>query len=379
MLWSEIKGQQKTKNNFLKFYQSGRMPHAILVLGKEGYGGLPLAVGYAQYLLCENKIDGIAACGECKACIKTKNFVHPDLHFTFPSFPPNAKTKTNSKHFIGAFRTFLHENAFGSTSDWLQSIGAGDKQSGNISSEECREMIERLSLMAMEGDYKIQIIWRPEYLGKEGNILLKLIEEPPKDTIFLLVAEETEEILETILSRTQLVRVPPFTQTEVQQILIDTYKIPAEQSLQASLLSEGSVTKALTVVADTDTDLLEFLKEWFNGVFTFNGNSIGKWVDTASKMPVVQLKNFLIYTQQLLGYSFKLSMIPSYQAPLGTNDLQFVQKLAQRKFSSDTIKEMDKLINEAVYHIERNANVKVVLLHLSVMLQYAIKGQKLTS
>ncbi|HRP88425.1 MAG TPA: hypothetical protein PKX92_00160 [Edaphocola sp.] len=378
MLWTEIKGLEKSKSDLIKFYRSARMPHAILVLGKEGFGGLPLAVGFAQFLLCENKIGDTLPCGVCNACIKTKKFVHPDLYFNFPSFPPKSPLKANSKYFIKEFREFLQENPFGNLSDWLQKIGAADKQAGNISAEETREMVDRLSLKAAEGLYKIQIIWRPEFLGREGNILLKSLEEPPPNTIFILVAEELDTILETILSRTQLVNIPPISPDEMSQILMDVYKINPENTRQAVLLSEGSMTNALAVTADTDLDYLEFLKEWFNGVFTFNGNIIGKWIEQAAKLPTKQLREFLAYTQKLLTYSVKVAMIPSYQPLLANEDLQFVQKLAKQKFSIQALQEMDGLINDAIYNIGRNANVKVVLLHLSVALQYALKGQKLS-
>ncbi len=372
-----IYGQDKAKDALLNFQASGHLPHAILILGKEGAGGLPLAVSFARFLLCENKQAGLAVCESCTACLKTKALVHPDLHFTFPSFPPKPGVKTNSKNFIAEFRSFFAEHPYGTVADWLATIGAKDRQSGNISAEECKEMIETLSLKAMEGAYKIQIIWRPEYLGKEGNILLKLIEEPPSNTIFLLVAEETDSVLETIISRTQLIRLQPMSDQAIQEVLTNVYNIDATQAAQGAVLAEGNVAQALSIMQEAESDWLQLLKDWFNGVFTFNGNLIGKWVDNTSKLPTVQLKNFLMYAQQLLGHTLRMSMIPNYLPALATADTQFVQKLATRQFSYNIIGRMDALIGEAVYHIERNANAKVVLLHLSVSMQYALKGTKL--
>lgn len=374
---NQIYGQDKAKDALMNFQASGHLPHAILILGKEGTGGLPLAITFARFLLCENKQAHLVCCEQCSACLKTKTLVHPDLHFTFPSFPPKPGVKTNSKNFITEFRTFFAEHPYGTVAEWLATIGAKDRQSGNISAEECKEMIETLSLKAMEGAYKIQIIWRPEYLGKEGNILLKLIEEPPSNTVFLLVAEQTDSVLETIISRTQLVRLTPMTDFAIQEVLADVYKIEPHLVAQASVLAEGNVAQALSIMQEAESDWLQLLKDWFNGVFTFNGNLIGKWVDVVSKMPTVQLKNYLMYSQQLLGHTLRMSMVPNYQPALAPADATFVQKLATRQFNYVTIGQMDKMIGEAVYHIERNANPKVVLLHLSVSMQYALKGSKL--
>lgn len=374
-----IYGQEKAQSDLLNFYQSGHLPHAILMLGKEGSGGLALAISFAQFLLCEQKGTTAVACGQCAACLKTKALVHPDLHFTFPSFPPKPGIKTNSKNFIREFREFFAKHPYGSVTDWLESIGAKDRQSGNISAEECKEMIETLSLKAMEGAYKIQIVWRPEYLGKEGNILLKLIEEPPSNTIFLLVAEQTDAVLETILSRTQLVRLQPMADEAINEILQNIYQIPEQDAARAAALSEGNVAHALTILRENESDWLQLIKDWFNGVFTYNGNLIGKWVDQVSKLPTVQLKNFLMYAQQLLGHTLRMSMIPGYQPALSAADAQFVQRLAARQFNYQTINEMDSLIGSAVYHVERNASARVVLLHLSVAMQYALKGAKLSA
>lgn len=374
-----IYGQEKAQADLLNFYQSGHLPHAILMLGKEGSGGLALAISFAQFLLCEQKGERPEACGQCAACLKTRTLVHPDLHFTFPSFPPKPGVKTNSKNFIREFREFFARHPYGSVTDWLESIGAKDRQSGNISAEECKEMIESLSLKAMEGAYKIQIVWRPEYLGKEGNILLKLIEEPPSNTIFLLVAEQTDSVLETILSRTQLVRLQPMSDHAIREALKHIYQIPEQEAAQAAVLAEGNVAHALTILQEQESDWLQLIKDWFNGVFTYNGNLIGKWVDQVSKLPTVQLKNFLMYAQQLLGHTLRMSLIPGYQAALAGADAQFVQRLAARQFNYQTIDQMDHLIGSAIYHVERNANAKVVLLHLSVAMQYALKGVPLSA
>ncbi|RQO31976.1 hypothetical protein DBR32_04020 [Taibaiella sp. KBW10] len=377
MQWSTIYGQDKAKQGLLNYHQSEHLPHAILILGKEGSGGLALALAFARYLLCEQKHADGTICGICAACLKTKNLVHPDLHLTFPSVPMKPGEKAMSKNNLADFRKFVQEHPYGSVFDWLQFVGATSNQKGNISAEECRQMIETLGLKASEGAYKIQIIWRPEYLGKEGNILLKLIEEPPDNTVFLLVAESTDAVLDTILSRTQQIRLQPLSIEAVQSILTINYKVSDREAAQVAQIAEGNVSHALTALHQNESDLLETLKQWFNGVFTYNGLLIGKWVEQMDKTSKVQQKNFLMFAQQLLSQAMRIQFIPNYQAPLPQDELQFVQRLSTRNFSAETVRRMDEEMSKAIYHLERNANAKIVLLHLSVALQYILKGTEL--
>ena len=189
MLFSNVVGQQAAKEGLLKMWHNNVFPHALLISGEEGTGGLPMALALAQYIFCENKTAS-DACGKCAGCSKAAKLEHADLHMSFPSIPPKPGVKAMSRLFITEFREFIQQTPYGTTYDWLQHINAENKQ-GNITAEECREIIDTLNLKSYEGGKKVQIIWRPEYLGKEGNILLKLIEEPPRDTILILIAEST--------------------------------------------------------------------------------------------------------------------------------------------------------------------------------------------
>ena len=367
-------GQEKAANVLLRLANAQHVPHALLISGKEGWGALPLAIAFARFLLCERPTASGGICDSCAACQKSLHLVHPDLHFTFPSFPPKPGEKTNSKHFLGSFRSFFEEHPYGSVEEWLAYIKASDRQKGNISADECREIIEKLFLKPAEGRYKIQIIWRPEYLGKEGNILLKMIEEPPPQTIFILVAEEPDKLLETILSRTQLVRLHPFPSSEIKQILMGRYEVDERDAQPASLLAEGSVVAALQFAQHQDEDLLELTKEWFNGIFTFNSLMISKWVEKIDKRSTVQQKNLLTFVQHLMAHALRLQLAPQFIPPLSDAERQFVQKISARQFSLDTYQKIDDAIGKAVYHLLRNANKKIVLMHLSIQMQYFIKG-----
>ncbi|MFQ5446947.1 MAG: hypothetical protein ACE5FF_08435, partial [Saprospiraceae bacterium] len=174
MRFDTITGQHIVKEHLRKMADSGRIPHAIMLLGMPGSGDLPLAVGFAQYVLCENRKEG-EACGHCSNCVKAAKFVHPDIHFSFPT----VGSKATSDTYLGEWRKGLEENPYLDANEWLQRIGAENKQ-GNITKDECLQIARKLSLKTFEGRYKILVMWRPEYLGKEGNRLLKLIEEPPE-------------------------------------------------------------------------------------------------------------------------------------------------------------------------------------------------------
>ncbi len=375
MHFRDVTGQTLAKQGLLNLWHSGKLPHALMIVGKEGTGGLPLALALAQYIFCTDKRDG-ESCGVCAACSKVQKLAHPDLHISFPSVPPKPGVKASSKAYMKEFREFVQQSPYGSTFDWLQFINAENKQ-GNITADECRDIIDTLNLTAFEGGYKIQLLWRPEYLGKEGNILLKLIEEPPAQTLILMVAEDVEEVLKTILSRTQQVHLLPLTTAEITTALVARNKVDERRAAQAAQLAEGSYTNALQLLNYTGNDLLVPLREWFNGIFTNNGITLNKWVEDMGKTGREQQKNFLMFTQQLLGHALRMSLIPGHTPALPEDEAVFAGKLAQRNFSPDTFRKMDDAINKTVYHIERNAHSKTQLLFLSIQMQYLIQGQEL--
>ena len=228
MQFSEIIGQPEIKQQLAELVGHNRLSHALLFLGKEGSGALPLAVAFAQYLTCEKVTlkkttpslfgeDPLAApiairtdsCGQCSSCTKAKQLVHPDIHFSYPTVTRKAGDKPIATNFITEWREFVLSNPYGNSFDWIENIKEKDNSQGNITANECADIIRKLSLKSFESEYKILFMWLPEYLGNEGNKLLKLIEEPPPNTLFILVAENESLVLPTIVSRCQLIRIPP--------------------------------------------------------------------------------------------------------------------------------------------------------------------------
>src|SRR5215467_2793324 len=250
MQFKDIIGQAEVKQKLVEMIQHNRLSHALLFLGKEGNGSLQLAIALAQYLTCEkanpkrqisnssislfsedtSKSDPdsyprseIDSCGQCSSCKKASQLVHPDIHFSYPVVTKKSGSPPISTDYISEWREFVKNYPYGNVYDWLQFIGAENKQ-GNITAQECNDIIRKLNLKSFESEYKILILWMPEYLGIEGNKLLKLIEEPPPNTLFVLVAENESLILPTIVSRCQLIKIPALGTIEVQEALIHRNK-----------------------------------------------------------------------------------------------------------------------------------------------------------
>src|SRR5450432_3964513 len=220
MSFKNVIGQAAVKQRLVELVKGNRLSHALLFLGNEGSGALPLALAFAQYVVCEDRSTD--ACCSCPSCIKAQRLIHPDIHYSYPVIPKKPGDKPVSTDY-GA--------------EWREFIGAENKQ-GNITAQECADILRKLSLKSFESGYKILILWMPEYLGNEGNKLLKLIEEPPADTLFILVAENESLILPTIVSRTQLVKIPALETKDVEEALIDRNETAPGTARQVASVSE---------------------------------------------------------------------------------------------------------------------------------------------
>jgi DNA polymerase-3 subunit delta' len=241
--FKEIIGHSSLKNKLLNIAQSGRISHTQLFLGPEGSGNLALALAFAQYVNCTQP-GTEDSCGNCSSCIKYQQIIHPDLHFTYPFTSP---TKL-SKELIEEWRAAIIDNPYISDFDWLQKINNEANKQLNITAEECRAVISGLGLKSYEAKYKVHVIWQPEYLSKEGNILLKLLEEPPPFTLILLVGNNTEKILPTILSRAQLVKVPKITDADLIDALIAKYSMEEQKARDTARLADGNFNRAKSLI-----------------------------------------------------------------------------------------------------------------------------------
>ena len=375
MLFKDVVGQQPAKEGLMKMWHNNVFPHALLLVGNEGTGGLPMGLALAQFIFCTEKTEN-DSCGHCVNCRKVSRLEHADVHMTFPTIPPKPGNKGMSKLYIQEFREFIQQTPYGTTYEWLQHINAENKQ-GNIVAEECREIIDTLNLKSYEGGRKVQIIWRPEYLRKEGNILLKLIEEPPHDTTIIFIAEDLEDILPTILSRTQSVKLAPLHPKDIAEAL--TYRAVTDPTRAAQIahIAMGSYTEALRLSNHTDNDLFPGVKDLFNSIFTNNGIALTKFADEWSKAGREQQKNFLHYIIQLLEQAIRARYTPDMPLSLPDAEAQFVKKLAATKTTFDAFDKMIGTITDTMFYIERNAHSKTQLLAMAVRMQYMVTNKPL--
>ncbi len=398
MPFKDIIGQQEVKQNLIELVQHNRLSHALLFIGKEGSGALPLSLAFAQYVVCTPKPPkgGLThdsgpslfgeepvtsnlkpetandSCGTCPACTKAQQLVHPDIHFSYPVVTKKPGTPPVSTDYISEWREFIKNYPYGNVYDWLQFIGAENKQ-GNITANECNDIIRKLNLKSFESEYKILIMWLPEYLGNEGNKLLKLIEEPPANTLFILVAENESLILPTIVSRCQVIRIPVLETEAIEKALIERNNTEAATARQVASVSEGNYREALQLVQHADEDWQSLLRDWLNAIMKTGPIAQTKWVEEISKLGREKQKQFLRYFNHLLEQAIRLNAMGDayYLAGKEKDFASRLNKIAGIEQQQAIVEELDK----ASYYIERNANAKMLFHALTIKVYHIIQDK----
>ncbi|MEL1246069.1 DNA polymerase III subunit delta' [Flavobacterium sp. DGU11] len=375
MLFSEIIGQGHIKSHLTKSASQGRIPHAQLFIGPEGSGTLPMAISYAQYILCANEAGenngGNAACN-----LKFENFSHPDLHFVFP-VASNSEVKSHpvSANFLKPWREFINETPYGSLFDWYKKIDIQNKQ-GQIGVDEATEIMRALSLKAYEGGYKVMIIWMADKMNTAtANKLLKLLEEPPQKTVFLLIAESEDDLLQTILSRCQILQFGPLSENAISNNLANKLSIPQNSATKIAHQAQGNYNKALHLLHKTDDAMPfeEWFVQWVRAAFRAKGNAAAiqdliAWSESIAGIGREAQKQFLHFCIDM----FRQALMLNYNA----RELVFmeptVEKFKLENFApfvnGNNINDIFKELSDALYHIERNGNAKIILTDLSIKL-----------
>ncbi len=410
MQFVDIIGQQEIKQQLTELVQHNRLSHALLFLGKEGTGSLSLALAFAQYIVCspqtpagglgpslfggpgpvskiiEPKTD---SCAICPACLKAAQFVHPDIHFSYPTVTKKAGEKPTAKDFITEWREFVKLNPYGNLFDWIEQIKEKENSQGKITAEECNDIIRKLSLKSFESEYKILIMWMPEMLGTEGNKLLKLIEEPPPNTLFILVAENEAQVLQTIVSRCQLIKIPALTTIEIEEALINRNKTELPIARQVASVSEGNYREALQLVQHAEEDWQALLREWLNAILKTGPMAQTKWVEEISRLGREKQKQFLRYFNHLLEQAIHLRIMAPLNPPQGRaldsgnqsisyNITDKEKDFAERLNKIAGIEQQQAIIEEldrASYYIERNAHGKMLFHALTIKLYHIIQDK----
>ena len=366
MQFNEIIGQHKSKAILRAMVHNDHLPHAQLFLGPPGSGKLALALAFAQYVLCEER--GLEeACGQCPNCNKAAKWIHPDIHFSFPTIG----SKVTSNQFLEHWRSALHDSPYLNINQWFQLIGAENKQ-GNINKDECMRIIHQLSLKTFEAQYKVLLMWMPEYLGKEGNRLLKLIEEPPEHTLFLLVGENPDKILNTILSRCQLLKIPALPDDQIIAGLQAKHAVSEAQAKTAAHMANGDFYEAMQAVQQTSNDHAIHFVDWLRKAYRGNGVELVKWSEKFAGSGREYQKHFLQYGLHFLRELLQLKIIDTAEVRLAAVELTAATKL-KAVINFQQLEQITSLLNDCSYYVERNANPKILFLDASIQINQILK------
>ena len=375
MLFSDIIGQHDTKKQLIRTVTEQRIPHAQLFRGPEGVGKLALAIAYAQYICCENRSTG-DSCGTCPSCVKFRKLAHPDLHFVFPTIKPAGKSSVVCDDFIAEFRHKILETPYFSINEWYAEI-SGDAKQGLIYSNESEEILRKLSLKTYESEYKIMIIWLPEKMHVTcANKLLKILEEPPEKTVFLLVSNSPDEIINTILSRTQHVFIPKLSDNEIIKALMRNVELDIIESdaQYAAKIANGSYLGAISVLSEGDENKQNFERfvmimrlAWQVGNKKDHASlkTLRKWSDdmAASSMGRERQKNFLVYAQRMTRENFIRNMMQPELNYFTMAENQFSQRFSPF-INERNVEDLMAEFALAERHIEQNVNAKMVFFDL---------------
>ena len=357
MQFKSVFGQKRLKEELIKEVNEERISHAQLFLGKPGYGGLPLALAFIQYLFCEKKQKN-DSCGECSQCRKNTSLQHPDVHFSFPTVQAISKT---TSPLLSDWRNQIQEEPYFSLNTWLKKIDSKERKP-IISKDESQEIIKKLSLRSLEGGYKVMIIWMAEEMNLTcSNKLLKIIEEPPEKTIFLLIAEAQEYILQTILSRTQIVKIPQLDWSEITEEL---KKKGAKNIESITSRASGDMLEAFNLMqenakADNNKDFVQLMRVCYKK----NVLDMIAWSEKIADTSKQNQKQFLKYALHM----FRQSLLRNYTGNIITrvsdDEDAFLENFAQF-ITGNNIRNITASFNDSYYHIERSANSKILFTHL---------------
>ncbi|HRA72434.1 MAG TPA: DNA polymerase III subunit delta' [Flavobacterium sp.] len=375
MQFSEILGQEHIKNHLTRSADLGRIPHAQLFVGPEGCGTLPMAIAYAQYILCNNQNGENSGVNE--SCnLKFQKISHPDLHFVYPTVSTDdVKTKPKSIDFIADWRQFILQNPYGGLFDWYSVLGVQNKQ-GEIRVDDAQEILKSLALKSYEGGYKIMIVWMADKMNTAAsNKLLKLLEEPPEKTVFILISENEEDIIQTIRSRCQVLHFIGLSENVISESLVSRENIEPKLATKIAHQAQGNYNKALHLLKDDSEEFPfeQWFVVWVRAAFKAKGNAaviadLIQWSEQIAALGRETQKKFLQYCIDI----FRQALLHNYETPSLVYMEPTVENFTIAKFApfvnGNNIHEIFQELSDAIYHIERNGNAKIILTDLSIKL-----------
>lgn len=375
MTFSQIIAQNGVKDRLLSEVRQDRLPHALMIAGPRGAGKMPLALALAQYLLCENPGTDEPCC-ECRSCKMVQQWAHPDLHFSFPVIKrKNSSTAPTSDDYLSEWREQLSETPYFDMNDWLARMGA-ENQQAQYYVPESDSLLKKLSIKASQGGRRVVIMWLPERMNQEtANKLLKLIEEPPSQTHFLMVSDEPDMVLPTIISRTQRIYVPALTEDEIKQALQTLHALPEAEALTYSHIAQGSYTEAVKrmVAGSDESQFFELFVSLMRLSYQRKIKEMRQWSEEVAQMGRERQKHLLQYCQRLIRenfvYNFQRQDTLNYMMP---DESQFARNFARFVNERNVIGIMNEL-SKAEDDIECNVNAKMVFFDFALKMIVLLK------
>ena len=373
MQFKTIVGQDKTKALLIKEAKRERISHAQMFLGESGIGKLPLAVAFAQYLLCESP-SGKDSCGNCGSCNKVSQFVHPDVHFVYPVVKSAAHKVAVSDDRRDMWNTFFKENTYFNLNMWQEHLGEMGKNA-QIGVQESKSILKKLALKSYSGKFKIMIIWLPEKMNNSAaNKLLKILEEPPEKTLFFLICDTIDAILPTIISRTQTIKIPILKTSEVKLFLEKEHKIPEPQAESISNLTQGNLVEALLMTKGdvANTAYFESFVKLMRAAYAIDAMALMNIAEELAGLGRENQKNFLKFGLHMFRESLIFNYLGVDNVNVKNQELDFLNKFA-RFINNQNISALLEEFDQASYHIDRNANAKLLFSDLVIKLTKLIK------
>ena len=378
MYFKDIIGQQTLKERLLRSVEDNRLAHALLLTGPGGNGKLPIAVALARYILCSNRADG-DACGRCPSCVKMDKLMHFDLHFVFPvKKKKNTPSDRNpvSDDYITEWREIFQKSPYFSYSDWLAKLEV-ENQQPIIYERESSEILHKLTMKSREGGWKIMIIWLPEKMNEAcANKLLKIIEEPPAETLFLLVSENAEPILPTILSRTQRIEIPRIADADIAAALVQRYALDGQTARTIAVQSGGDWEKAegMLVVNSTKAQYLELFMTLMRMAYKRDIKAMKQWSEQVAALGRERQKALLEYCQRMIRENFIMNFKRTEMLYLSREEHDFSVRFSPFVNENNIFGIMEEL-SEAQKHIEQNVNAKMIFFDMALRMIVWIKNR----
>jgi DNA polymerase III subunit delta' len=375
MNFERIPGHRETIDQLRRTVREGRVSHAQLFTGPEGCGSLAMALAYARYVSCENRSD-TDSCGTCRSCVKYEKMIHPDLHFVFPVIKSKKESEPVSDSYISEWREFVTKSPYFSLNNWLDSIEVGNAQ-GLIFASEAGEIIRKLNLKSFESDFKIMIIWLPEKMHlATANKLLKMIEEPPEKTLFLLVSDEPDKIIPTIISRCQLIKIPGFRNEEIQNYLTSGFSCTSVKAEEAARVANGNLVRAIELIEHEDSSLenLDKFKNLMRFAWKRDIISVINWSEELASTGREAQKNFIIYALRIMRENLMLTLgqVNNNLVFLAGDEASF-SKNFHPFITEDNIGPLSDEFTTAYSHVESNGNAKIIFLDLALKVTRLIR------